>query len=237
MFFDLDGTLIDSIGVWNDADRQLALELTGSAPDREQIRRFREDALRRFRQESEPYLCYCALLRERYGTDLTARQVQRRRQAIAHEMLERVDYKPGADTFLRALKARGYTLALTTTGRRGSLDVYRTKNRNFASKGPVDELFDRVYTCEDVSRIKPDPEIYQLAMAELGLDPAACLVFEDSLVGVQAARAAGLEVCVIYDRHADPDREAISALAHWQADSWTALLGQVKMEESENEKA
>ena len=237
VFFDLDGTLVDSIGVWNDADEQLARELTGSAPDREELRRFREDALRRFRGEAEPYLCYCGLLRERYGTDLTARQVQLRRQAIAHRMLEQVDYKPGADVFLRALKARGYILALTTTGRRGSLDIYRTKNRNFAEKGPIDAVFDRVYTCEDVKRIKPDPEIYRRAAEELGLPAAACLAFEDSLSGVQAAKAAGLEVCAVYDRHSDPDRAAINALADWQTASWPALLAEVNMEEIENEKA
>lgn len=236
-FFDLDGTLVDSIGVWNDADEQLARELTGAAPDRAEIRSLREAALRKFRNEPEPYLCYCGLLRERYGTDLTARQVQARRQAIAHGMLERVDYKPGADVFLWALKQRGYTLALTTTGRRGSLDIYRTKNRNFAAKGPVDELFDRVYTCEDVPRIKPDPEIYLRAAAELGLDPAACLVFEDSLSGVQAAKAAGLEVCAVYDRHSDPDRAAIDALADWRTADWPSLLAALGLGEQKETRA
>ena len=223
VFFDLDGTLIDSIGVWNEADRQLALELTGQAPDEEQIRAFREAALRRFRAEPEPYYCYCMLLKERYGTDLTARQVQERRQAIAAGMLERMDYRPGADAFLRALKGRGYALALTTTGRRSSVDIYRRKNKNIAEKAPIDAIFDRVYTSEDVTRIKPDPEIYLRAMADLGLPPAECLVFEDSLTGVQAAKAAGVEVGAVYGRHSDPDRAAIDALADRRIGSFAEL--------------
>ena len=43
-----------------------------------------------------------------------------------------------------------------------------------------------------VTRCKPDPEIYQTAAAALGLDPAACLVFEDAPAGIEAARRAGI---------------------------------------------
>lgn len=224
VLFDLDGTLVDSIGVWNEADERLARELTGSAPDRAEIRALREGALRRFQGEPEPYYCYCALLKERYGTDLTARQLQQRRQAIAAELLERVDYRPGADVLLRALKGRGYALALATTGRRSSLDIYRRKNKNIMEKAPIDRVFDRVYTCEDVGRIKPDPEVYLRAMADMGLRAEQCLVFEDSLAGVQAAKAAGIETVAVYERHSDPDREAINALADWQAADHPAVL-------------
>ena len=229
ILFDMDGTLVDSIGVWTDADERLALELTGSAPDRAEIRAAREAALRRFRDEPEPYLCYCAELKERYGTDLTARQVQARRQAIAHELLERMDYRPGADIFLRKLKAEGYILVLTTTGRRNSVDIYRTKNENFAKKAPIDKIFDRIYTCEDVKHIKPDPEIYLRAAADLGLPARDCLVFEDSLSGVQAAKAAGIDTAVIYDKHSDPDREEINALADWRVRDYPTLLAALKM--------
>ena len=230
VLFDMDGTLVDSIGIWTDADELLARELTGSAPDRAEIRAFREAALRQFRGEPEPYLCYCARLKERYGTDLTARQVQARRQAIAHGMLERMDYRPGADVFLRKLKEKGYILVLATTGRRGSIDVYREKNKNFAEKAPIDGIFDRVYTCEDVGAIKPDPEIYQRAMEDIALPAEACLAFEDSLSGVQAAKGAGLEVCAVYDPYSDPDRGEINALADWRTDGFPALLSALGLE-------
>lgn len=230
VLFDFDGTLADSIGVWNEADRLLALELTGAAPDRAELRAFREESLRRFRDEAEPYLCYCAELKKRYGTLLSPRQIQLRRQTIAHALLERVDYKPGADIFLRALKARGYILVLATTGRKNSVDIYRTKNKNFAKKAPIDGIFDRVYTCEDVKRIKPDPEVYTRAAADLALPAEACLAFEDSLSGVQAAKAAGIDTAVIYDKYSDPDQAQIDALADWQAGDYPTLLSALKMQ-------
>lgn len=231
VLFDMDGTLIDSIGVWTDADERLARELTGSAPDRAEIRAFREASLRRFRNEPEPYLCYCAELKKRYGTLLSPRQVQARRQAIAHELLERMDYRPGADIFLRALKDRGYILALATTGRRSSIDIYRTRNKNFAEKAPVDGIFDRVYTCEDVEHIKPDPEIYRRAVRDIGLPAASCLAFEDSLSGVQAAKGAGLETAAVYDPYSDPEREQINQLADWQVRDYPTLLAALGWEE------
>ena len=125
---------------------------------------------------------------------------------------------------LRALKGRGYALALATTGRRSSLDIYRRKNKNIMEKAPIDRVFDRVYTCEDVGRIKPDPEVYLRAMADMGLRAEQCLVFEDSLAGVQAAKAAGIETVAVYERHSDPDWEAINALADWQAADHPAVL-------------
>ena len=223
VLFDLDGTLVDSVSLWTEADERLAVELAGAAPSREELRAFREEALRRFRNEPDPYLRYCGLLKERYGTDLSPGQVQTRRAAIAHAMLEHMDYRPGAAEFLRTLKVHGYTLALTTTGRRSSLEIYRTKNAFFAEKGPIDEVFDRVYTCEDVRCIKPDPEIYLRAVGDLGLATEECIVFEDSLSGVLAAKGAGLETVVVYDANSDPDRGEIERLADWTIPGYEGL--------------
>ena len=231
VFFDLDGTLLDSIGVWNATDETLIRFLAGTAPDRASIQRFRDGSLTLFRDDPEPYFRYCQRLKEKYKSPLPAREIQARRYAIARTYLEEtVDYKPGAAGFLRELKGAGYILVLTTTGRRWSIESYRKKNRNILDKAPLDEVFDRIYTCEDVRNIKPDPEIYRRAMEDLGLGPDACVVFEDSLAGVQAAKGAGLAVAAVYDAYSDPDRAAINALADWRVDSFAALGAAQKTE-------
>ena len=226
--FDMDGTLIDSIGVWNETDRVLCRELTGREPDMAALQARRDQALRRFRGEDNPYIRYCALLAESYGTDMTARQIYDRRYAIAQELLETLDYKPGADRFLWALKDMGLRLILVTTTRRRSVDTYRTRNGNIINKAPLDRLFEDIYTGEDAKNIKPDPEIYHLIFHRTGLTAEQCVVFEDSLAGVQAAKAAGIDTVAVYDRYSDADRAAIDALADWPTADYGALLAALR---------
>ncbi|HXX67833.1 MAG TPA: HAD family phosphatase [Polyangiaceae bacterium] len=67
------------------------------------------------------------------------------------------------------------------------------------------ERFDVVVGEAEVTRAKPDPEIYLTAAARLGLRPAECIAFEDSLVGVASARAAGMRVVGVTTTHTPED--------------------------------
>ena len=78
-------------------------------------------------------------------------------------------------------------IALVTTAARATTERY------LAAHG-LAPLFDLVITGDDVARTKPDPEAYRLAGARLGCEPRECLVFEDSPVGLAAARAYGARV-------------------------------------------
>ncbi len=109
------------------------------------------------------------------------------------ESLFRELYRPvikpvtGLVAFLQALKAAGIRTAVATSAPVENLDFV------------VDALgirayFDALLNESMVSRPKPDPEIYQKAMAMLGVDPAESVIFEDSMTGIQAARASGAYV-------------------------------------------
>ena len=75
----------------------------------------------------------------------------------------------------------------------------------FIERIGIGARLDVICTGEDVRRGKPDPEIYRLCASRLGVEPEQCLVFEDSVSGVQAAKAAGCrcvavpEACVFDD--------------------------------------
>ena len=56
----------------------------------------------------------------------------------------------------------------------------------------ITELFDLIITADDVARSKPAPDLYLLAMRRLAVDPAACLAYEDSEIGMASARDAGV---------------------------------------------
>jgi mannitol-1-/sugar-/sorbitol-6-phosphatase len=91
---------------------------------------------------------------------------------------------PGASAFLASL--RGLPHALVT-----SADVALSTARMAAAGLEVPEV--RI-TAESVSASKPDPEGFLKGAAELGVEPAECVVFEDSAAGIQAGRAAGMRV-------------------------------------------
>jgi len=85
--------------------------------------------------------------------------------------------------------------------------------------------FDLVLTCEQVSRPKPDPEIYLLAASRLGQIPGDCLVIEDSTVGVQAGLAAGMRCVGIATPLTGESLHAFSGLSpEWIVDDSQELV-------------
>jgi beta-phosphoglucomutase len=94
----------------------------------------------------------------------------------------------GAHAFLIALRDAKLRLALATGSDRPKA------HGNLAAIGLSEAAFDVVVSAEDVTRKKPDPETFLVAIGRLGLDPVRCLVAEDAWNGVLAGRAAGCEV-------------------------------------------
>ena len=92
---------------------------------------------------------------------------------------------PGAMEFLDALKEKGIPIALVTSSNGLKMDHL------WHDMPDLKEKFDVIITGDEVTNSKPDPEGYLAAAAALGVDPKRCAVFEDSLQGVKAGKAAG----------------------------------------------
>ncbi|MCY7358570.1 MAG: HAD family hydrolase, partial [Rudanella sp.] len=101
---------------------------------------------------------------------------------------------PGLPDFLRALKAAGIKTAVGTSAPVENLDFVMEKLG-------LRDYFDVLLHEKLVIRPKPDPEIYQLAMQMLGVSPADSVIFEDSMTGIKAARAAGARVVGVATTH------------------------------------
>lgn len=225
IIFDLDGTLLDTVGLWNEIDREVITTFgTKPAPNLMTIQTER-DRIINDAKDAHPYIAYCEYLKARYAATLDAQSLYDERYRIADDFLiHRVDYKPAAPEFLKALKARGLKLAVASTTRGKNIEIYRTKNRHLLEKAPFDEMFEVIYSRNDAERIKPDPAIHIRLMREFNVTPQECLIFEDSLVGAQAAHAAGIECAVIYDQYSDDDRDELNRLADYRLNDFNQAL-------------
>ena len=67
------------------------------------------------------------------------------------------------------------------------------------------ELFDVILTGNDVTKGKPDPQVFFMAAKKMSVEPGSCVVFEDAVLGVEAGKRAGMK-CVGIDRHGNPER-------------------------------
>ena len=209
VIFDLDGTLIDSLGIWSAVDELLATSLgrPDLAADPVTLARLREDALVRHALEPNPYVGFC-------------KEVHRERYHISRALLKSdVRLKPGAAAFVKTLSERGFKLAVATTTKRANIDIYETVNPHIAPELAFSSVFDAILTRENVSRIKPDPEVYHLALETLGVRADEALVFEDSLPGLRAAHAAGIQTVVVRDPWSEADRARLLEEADAHVDS------------------
>ncbi|MBQ6893349.1 MAG: HAD family phosphatase [Clostridia bacterium] len=230
IIFDLDGTLINSVGIWNEVDKRF-IKSFGHDPSGTDVQAQRDAKLREFKSSDNPYRDYCAFMGNKYGSYLTPDELVKLRYEIADSLVaNEVDYKPNADIFLRELKKRGYTMIIASTTLRSNLNVYLNRNQNIICKAPLDSIFDAMYTREDASEMKPSPAIYNKVMKDFGAHAEECIIFEDSLIGVEAANAAGVNVIAIYDENSDGDREEINRRATAHFESYKELMETLKWE-------
>ena len=103
-----------------------------------------------------------------------------------------VEAIPGALDFARAVRARGVRTAVASASRTPRL---------LLESLAADAIFEAIIDRNMVARSKPDPDLYLLCAETLGVSPAACLVIEDSPVGIDAARAANMRVLALTTTH------------------------------------
>jgi len=210
VIFDMDGVLIDSgahhRAAWMALLAELGEEAAHPEPWRLTIGRPSEEAV--------------PLLLGRAMPDYEARRLARRKRDLyvgfARAGLVAV---AGVRDFVSTLEQLRVPRAIGTSA--SGFDV----DRVLAAVG-LRRAFGVIVTADDVVMGKPDPEVYELAAARLRVAPEACLVFEDSLVGIEAARRAGMRAVGVSTAHSDAelrDAGAERTIADFQGLEWPSL--------------
>jgi len=120
------------------------------------------------------------------------------KQGYFLEMLnrEKVPVYEGTVNLVKAIRASGRKTALISS----------SKNlARIVSAAGLTELWDAIISGHEITKGKPDPQIFLMAAERLGHAPEDCIVFEDAVLGVEAAKRAGSR-CVGIDRYGDPAR-------------------------------
>ena len=203
MIFDLDGVLVQSEGFIVQAAIRMFAE-KGHAVAPKEFRPFVGMGEDRF----------IGGVAEARGIPIEPEVDKARTYAIYLELIRgRLEPLPGAITFLAACRDRGLALAVAS-----GADAIKV-NANLREAGFDLSLFDAVVTGDDVPRKKPAPDIFIEAIRRLRLDPSSCLVIEDALVGVTAAKAAGARCLALSSSFS---REELAS-ADWVGADFTAV--------------
>ena len=193
--FDLDGVLLDTEELWNEARRQITDERGG---------RWRDDAQRAMMGMSSPE--WSRYMHDVLGVpdppEEISAEVVKRLEALYRERLPLV---PGALEAVRRIGER-WPLGIASSSNRPLIDL-------FLELTGTGKVFRATVSSEEVERGKPAPDVYVEAARRLGVSPATCAAIEDSENGIRSAAAAGMRVIAIPNRVFPPSDEALS-LAH-----------------------
>lgn len=190
VIFDLDGVLLDTEPLYTRASQEIVGEL-GAVFDWS----VKRGMMGRGDVEGAKYLV------RTLGLPITAEEYLARQQPLLDELFASTPAIEGARSFVEELSRRGLPLAVATSCARQQYELKVRSHDWF-------HLF-RVVVCGDDPRIgapKPAPDIFLVAAEDLGAPPSGCLVLEDSLAGVEAALAAGMQVIALPDAALDLDR-------------------------------
>jgi HAD superfamily hydrolase (TIGR01509 family) len=190
--FDLDGVLVDSEAIWDEARRDLVAHRGG---------RWRPEAQRSMMGMSS--VEWTRYMRDELGVDMEPADIS---DAVVDRLAElyrrRLPLLPGAREAVQALAAR-WPLGLASSSNRPIIDLVLSESGLTAS-------FAVTVSSEEVPRGKPAPDVYLEAVRRLGVDPRDSVAVEDSTNGLRSAHAAGMTVVAIPGRDHPPEPDALA---------------------------
>ncbi len=207
VIFDLDGTLIDSMWVWKSIDMEYLGKRNIEVP-------------KELNKELEgmSFEEVAAFFKERFEIEDSVEEIVAEWNKMAWDKYENeVKLKPGVRDFLKYLKNKNIKTGIATSNSRGLAKLVLKANN-------IDNYIDKIVTSTEVSKGKPEPDVYLRAAKELEQNPCKCLVFEDVLNGMIAGKRANMKVCAVYDEASHASYEEKSKVADYIIDDMTEIV-------------
>lgn len=190
VIFDLDGSLVDSMWMWEQIDVEylgrFGISLPGNLQSEIEGMSFSETA---------------AYFKNRFALPDSIVQIKEDWNTMAWDKYSHeVPLKKGVKAFLDICRERGIALGIATSNS-------RELAANILSVHKLEDYFSCVMTGCDVAKGKPAPDIYLAVAEDLKVEPKHCLVFEDIIPGILAGKAAGMKVCAVEDEYSIAQKE------------------------------
>lgn len=207
VIFDLDGTMVDSVGFWKDIDNLMKEKFN--------IKIKKNDILKIL---SYDFVKSAKYFIENYDIDMTVDELMDfwNKEAIK-VYTTKYSLKPGVKEYLDFLKQKEIRLAVATN------NSYEIVNA-FLKNNSIDNKFEYILSIKDVKRGKPYPDMYITAAEKLGIECNKCLVFEDSKPGVEAAKRAGMKVCVVKSNDSGKNFPKVIGKCDYEITDYRTLL-------------
>lgn len=196
VIFDLDGTLIDSMGIWAQIDKEYLGNFGYPVPENLQ-----EEITHLTLTETAMYF------KNKFNiTNEIDEIISTWHNMAFHHYSNTIQLKEGVIPYLNYLKEKGIKIALATSNSVQLLEA-TLKNNN------IYQYFDAITTTEEVKKSKDNPDIYLLSAKKLDVSPENCLVFEDIVQAVKGAKLAGMKVYSVYDKASENQKDSLIELS------------------------
>jgi HAD superfamily hydrolase (TIGR01509 family) len=208
VIFDLDGTLIDSMHIWRQVDREFlgkrGIQVPGDLFDH--------------LPQGNSYNQTAQYFKDRFDLPESVEDIMNEwTQRVCWHYENDMALKPEVKVVIEWLTEQQIPVGMGTSN---SHDLAKAALNQHSLLSHFKTI---ISGCEDMKG-KPFPDIYLKAASKLGVSPSDCIVIEDTLSGIRAAKNAGMYAIAIYDEDSEGQRELINAEADYSAQDYQEVL-------------